>query len=79
VYVAPPKQGPRSACTDWRSIPRWNSPQATPACPPRRSDGLMRSELEGRLMFAAPSELLIATPLSQYSERLLVRARMRIP
>jgi hypothetical protein len=39
----------------------------------------MRSELEGRLMFAAPSELLIATPLSQYSERLLVRARMRIP
>ena len=33
----------------------------------------MRSELEGRLMFAAPSELLIATPLSSYSERLLVR------
>ncbi|KAK9827992.1 hypothetical protein WJX81_005994 [Elliptochloris bilobata] len=34
-------------------------------------DGLMRSEMEGRLMFAAPSELLIATPLSPYSERLL--------
>ena len=32
----------------------------------------MRSELEGRLVFAAPSELLIATPLSSYSERLLV-------
>jgi len=30
-------------------------------------------------MFAAPSELLIATPLSQYSERLLVRARARGP
>ena len=31
----------------------------------------MRTELEARLVFAAPSELLIATPLSSASQRLL--------
>ena len=31
----------------------------------------MRTELEARLVFAAPSELLIATPISSASQRLL--------
>ncbi|CAL8467013.1 g6549 [Coccomyxa elongata] len=34
-------------------------------------DSMMRTELEARLVFAAPSELLITTPLSSASQRLL--------
>jgi len=34
-------------------------------------DGAMRTELESRLVFAAPSELLVASPLSAASQRLL--------
>jgi hypothetical protein len=32
---------------------------------------MMRTELEARLVFAAPSELLVATPVSSASQRLL--------
>jgi hypothetical protein len=34
-------------------------------------DGMMRSELEARLAFVSPSELLLSTPLSGPSQRLL--------
>ena len=34
-------------------------------------DGAMRTELESRLVFAAPSELLVAAPVSAASQRLL--------
>ncbi|KAK9916549.1 hypothetical protein WJX75_003960 [Coccomyxa subellipsoidea] len=34
-------------------------------------DSMMRTELEARLVFAAPSELLVATPVSSASQRLL--------
>ena len=39
-------------------------------CEPCR-DGAMRTELESRLVFAAPSELLVASPVSAASQRLL--------
>lgn len=34
-------------------------------------DGMMRTELEARLMYAAPAELLVAKPLSAETEKLL--------
>ena len=34
-------------------------------------DDMMRGGLEGRLMFAAPSELLVAQPVSSATQRLL--------
>ena len=34
-------------------------------------DGAMRAELEAKLMFASPSELLVAQPISAPTQRLL--------
>lgn len=38
---------------------------------PHPRDGMLRSELESRLMYCAPSELIIAQPMSNESSKLL--------
>jgi hypothetical protein len=64
----------------WRAAAAHLRPRCRPAgapgptapvfSPPRCRDGLLRQELESRLLFAAPAEILIAQPASSETRRL---------